>query len=135
MIEVWANRRNSPMAAELVAQLASEGHLAREANVEYFDPDQQDTGVDRAYHDGTDPRVPAFYADHGVPCELMPGIGGDARHTADSLARAVQGPGETSGQHYIEKSGTWYKLIGPDGEQIGKSQRSEDDAWALLEDD
>ncbi|MGK7311446.1 MAG: translation initiation factor IF-2 [Candidatus Longimicrobiales bacterium M2_2A_002] len=35
--------------------------------------------------------------------------------------------------YYVEQSGSWYKLFGPDGEQVGKSQRSEDAAWALLE--
>ena len=31
----------------------------------------------------------------------------------------------------VEQNGVWFKLIGPDG-QVGKSQRSEADAWALL---
>lgn len=35
-------------------------------------------------------------------------------------------------EHRVEQSGAWYKLYGPDG-QVGKSQRSEADAWALLD--
>lgn len=33
-----------------------------------------------------------------------------------------------------ERSGAWIKLIGPDGQQVGKSVRTEAEAWALLED-
>ena len=41
--------------------------------------------------------------------------------------------GDPRAGYEVEQSGTWYKLIGPDGEQVGKSQRSEEDAWALLD--
>lgn len=43
------------------------------------------------------------------------------------------GPAGIDG-YRVEKNGTWYSLIGPDGEKVGTSQRSEADAWALLED-
>ncbi len=33
----------------------------------------------------------------------------------------------------VEQSGQWHKLIGPDGEQVGRSQRTEALAWALLD--
>lgn len=33
----------------------------------------------------------------------------------------------------VEQSGTWHKLIGPDGVQVGKAQRSEEAAWAEME--
>jgi hypothetical protein len=31
----------------------------------------------------------------------------------------------------VEQNGAWFSLIGPDG-KVGKSQRSAEDAWALL---
>lgn len=36
-------------------------------------------------------------------------------------------------EYRVEKSGQWFRLIGPDGEQVGKSQRREAAAWALRE--
>lgn len=39
---------------------------------------------------------------------------------------------EPEGGYEVVQSGTWYKLMGPDGQQVGKSQRSESDAWQEL---
>lgn len=74
------------------------------------------------YHDGQAEACTRLYvtpaaefvaADYGVPCEVV---------------RFGEAP-----EYTVEQSGTWYKLIGPDGEQVGKSQRSESAAWRELE--
>lgn len=32
----------------------------------------------------------------------------------------------------VEQNGQWFSLMGPDGEKVGKSQRSYDEAFALI---
>jgi hypothetical protein len=123
MIEVYARRANTKAAQALVRQLQADGRNAREGNSAWFDPAQIDRSVVHVYHDGSDARIPAAYEPLGIPCELIPAF---APETA---------PLESATGHRVEQSGTWYKLIDPDGEQVGKSQRSEADAWALLEGD
>lgn len=46
------------------------------------------------------------------------------------MARTASDP---RGDYRVEKNGTWYSLIGPDGEKVGASKRSEAEAWAQLE--
>lgn len=74
------------------------------------------------YHDGQAETCDRLYvtpaaefvaADYAVPFEVV---------------RFGEAP-----EYSVEQSGTWYKLIGPDGEQVGKSVRSESEAWRLLE--
>lgn len=118
MIEVFARRANSEVAGHLVRKLRAEGRAARENNPRYFEPDQIDSQTVLVYHDGTDPLVPWAYQQCGIECELIPGLG-ESRHGATD-------------SYHLEKSGQWFKLIGPDG-QVGKSKRTEADAWAQLE--
>lgn len=57
------------------------------------------------------------------------------RRLAEPTKQAPAPEAPATGDGYrVEKTGTWYALIGPDGEKVGTSQRSEADAWALLED-
>jgi len=44
-----------------------------------------------------------------------------------------EGEGLPDGYH-VEQSGSWYKLIGPDGEQVGNAKRSRDEAVAQVGD-
>jgi len=120
MIEVFARRTNSPAAAAFVAELRADGRSAREGNAALFDPEQIDRNAVKVYHDGGVAAIPATYEPLGIPCEIIPGLEPETEPERKALS--------------VEKSGTWYKLIGPDGEQIGKSQRSKADAWALAED-
>ena len=41
-------------------------------------------------------------------------------------------PPEVPEGYTLEQSGQWWKLIDPDGEQVGKSQRTREDAVALV---
>lgn len=122
MIEVFARRTNTRQAAALVERLRAEGRHAREGNADLFDAEQIDRSVVMVYHDGEVSRIPAAYAPLDIPCELIPGL---EPETAPE-------PEEPTGMRVV-KSGPWHKLLGPDGEQIGKAQRSEADAWALAE--
>lgn len=116
MIAVYFKPRNRDRAESVIRRLRDEGHQVRAANAEYFESDQLEP-VDVVYHDGTEPLVPEAYGPRGIDCESF-------------APRRPTSPGPGSGYH-VERSGSWYKLIGPAGEQIGKSQRTEDDAWAL----
>jgi hypothetical protein len=44
-----------------------------------------------------------------------------------------EGGNPRDGYSVEARKGGWHALIGPDGKQIGSSQRTEADAWALLE--
>ena len=131
MIEVYAFRRNSPAAAAFVEQLRAEGHRARELNSQFFRREQADRGAERVYHDGGTLVIPDFYEGLGVPCALIPGLEperGVEVPTGPVLAEVyTPDPGEA---YRVEQNGAWYTLIGPDGEKVGKAQRSEQDAWA-----
>lgn len=35
--------------------------------------------------------------------------------------------------HTVECERGWYRLLAPDGEQVGKAKRTEAEAWAILE--
>lgn len=130
MIEVYARRANSPEAAAFVKKQRSEGKNARETNARYFDPEQADLTVERVYHDGEVPAIPYFYGQKDIPCEIIPGFRGEVRHEAPDEA-----PEDVRDGYHVEQSGPWYALMGPDGEKIGKSQRSAEEAWAQLEED
>ena len=58
----------------------------------------------------------------------------EAAPEAEGAEEAPESEAARPAGYYVERSGSWYKLFGPDDEQVGKSQRSEEDAWALLED-
>lgn len=124
MIEVFARRRNSPLAAGFVARLRAEGKTAREGNARYFEPLQLDPKTELVYHDGEAGAIPVRCAELGIPCELIPGA-----------APETAAPTETPpvGEYRVDQRGQWFSLIGPDGEKVGKSQRSEAEAWALRE--
>lgn len=138
--EVYAHRRNSPVAVAFVAELRASGMRARELNSRFFEPGQAAPGAVCVYHDGDNPEIPAHYEAQGVECKLIPGVTperGIARSRPEpvltpDIAEPVDSKSGRDG-YTVEQSGTWHKLIGPDGEQIGKSKRSEAEAWALLE--
>lgn len=50
---------------------------------------------------------------------------------AEAREAAPVDPGQHVGYH-VEQNGTWFTLIGPDGEKVGKSQRSYDEAFDLI---
>lgn len=137
MIEVYAFRANTEAAAALVAKLRAEGRNAREQNSQYFDHAQVDKGAVKVYHDGGTLVIPHAYGKLGVECELIPGLSverGAETATEPVLAPEVVEPADEApaptGGFRVEQAGTWYSLIGPDGEKVGKSQRSEEEAWA-----
>lgn len=99
-----------------------DGIKVRLNTTRYFDPDQIDSTVERVYHDGTDPLIPWAHEQRGIESELIPEVRGETVH------------GDPEPDYRVEQNGPWYSLIGPDG-KVGKSQRSEDDAWALLDEE
>lgn len=129
MIEVWAIRTNSPAAAALVNRLHAEGRHARENNSAWWDPKQIDREAVHVYHDNAVPAIPDVYEAHGIPCELIPGLEPETQPTRPHKDRSQ------TGGYRVGENGTWFTLYGPDGEKIGKSQRSEAEAWALMPED
>lgn len=120
MIEVWAARRNSGIAAVLVAQLKASGRTAcRVMNTRYFDPKQIEKGIVQVYHDGSDPLIPWSYAKLGVPCEPIPGT-------------MPNHPAVQSEDWHIRTTGERFQLYGPNG-PVGTPQDTEAAAWAQTE--
>lgn len=94
MVEVWARRENSQLAADFVAQLREVGQHARENNSQWFDQMQIDLGVAVVYHDGTDPVIPYVYGEAGIEVRLLPGceerhVTGEAALAEDEAARVA----------------------------------------------
>lgn len=133
MIEVWSNRQHAEEAARFVASIEADGGAARQNDTQYFDREQADATVDKAFHDGTDFRVVAFYRGEDIPCEIIPGLVAPGRHTVESHAVAEAGLQLPRADYRVEYSHGWHRLIGPDGEQVGKAKRSEDAAWSILD--
>ena len=60
-------------------------------------------------------------------------VDGEVEGAAEAETDAEQG---AESRYFVEQSGAWHKLMDREtGEQVGKSQRSEAEAWALLEGD
>lgn len=133
MIEVYAHRSNSPAAAAFVEKLRDGGRPAREGNSRWFDPEQADLDVVKVYHDGSAADIPWFYEEHGISCEIIPTVEPETAHRAP--VAAPEDDTDTRDGHHVVNKGTWYSLIGPDGEKVGKSQRSEEEAWALMDEE
>lgn len=114
--EVYARRQNADAAAALVEQLRADGHAARSGDVRWFDPAQIDRTAVKVYHDGTDPLIPWVYAQHGIPCELIPGFVGETEHGGED-------------HHHLRKVEGGFALIDPDGNQVGEVCATEAEAW------
>jgi hypothetical protein len=119
MIDVWAHRHNTDHAQAFVQELQSQGRAARECNSRWFDPQQIDTNVVHAYHDGTRRGIAEAYRERGIACELIPGI--EALRVEDMPASDYE----------IVYRAPWYSVVGPEG-KVGKSVRTEDEAQAIL---
>lgn len=82
------------------------------------------------------PAVAEAYRARGVEVEeraapVLPAAPNDIPAPGEVIHEgAEQGAPQT---YRVERSGQWHKLIGPDGEQVGRSQRTEALAWALLD--
>lgn len=136
MIEVFAYRRNSPTAAAFVERLRASGQPAREGNSQFFQREGADLSVEKVYHDGGTLVIPDFYEGRGIPCELIPGFEperGQEIEAGPVLTDVYDVPEHSPDPGFhVEQNGAWYKLIGPDGEQVGKAQRSEAAAWEQM---
>lgn len=121
MIEVFARRPNEAEATEFVDRLLAESKVARLGNSRYFRAHELHRDVTHVYHDGEVALIPWACEERGIPCSIIPGFEGETRHEAY----------QPTADHHVVKAGSWYKLMGPDG-QVGKSTRSEAEAWAQL---
>lgn len=113
---IFAGRPQTAAADRLADELRAEGHFVVCASTRFYRGERY-PDADVILHDGSDARLEAVHPDKEV-------------RRFDSPAPAKPEP---LGEYHVTKAGAWYKLVGPDGEQVGKSQRSEADAWALLD--
>lgn len=110
---VYSAQSRAHEAQEFAAQLRESEEIGvLQCNARYYHGEVHNE-AEVVYHDGSEPRIPEVCGEHGIRCERWD----------DGVV----------GGYEVRQNGTWYKLFGPDGEQVGKSQRSEEDAWALLD--
>lgn len=121
MVEVLHCRANARDAEAFVADLRAAGFSARGGSVRHFDPAQVDRTVEMVFHDGSNPLVPWTYGKLGIPCDLIPGVGGEGTHAPDS----------TSEHQLVITNEGLFQLTGPQG-PIGDPKTNEADAWAEL---
>ena len=159
---VYSRRMDSVRALQAVAELRSDGHAASwrdtkdyRGEVEPCDAVVTDVERVRAAFAAKGVKVVPLTAPADLPpapVDLPPPLpveGGDpisALILAEPAApeppadppTPVDVPATSRFSGYrVDRVGAasmpWYRLIGPDGKKVGKSQRSEAEAWALLE--
>lgn len=127
-VYVYHSRANQAAAEAFVAELRTRDDVGVVigCRADRFNPAQAAGTL--VYHDGSSRVVVWAHEQVGVPVELFtePRLQPE-RSTEPELT-------VPSGTHTVERAGSWYKLIGPDGAQVGKSKRSEAEAWAILDD-
>lgn len=123
MRKVWiyAGRRNTERADALADEMRAAGdHVLRGFTKHYHGERHADAAL--ILHDGSNPLVGAIH--EGVT---------DVERFDAPEAPVKPAPQDPAGDEYeVVQAGSWFKLMGPDG-QVGKSQRSEAAAWALLD--
>lgn len=131
---VFVHRSHADEAIALVEELREAGDVAFYRDTHRFSGDTE--RADRVITDNA--AVAEAFAAKGIPSEpfsAAPEPTPEPDPEPEPAPADEGGDPVSDGEYEVEQSGTWYKLIDPDGEQVGKSVRSEEDAWALLEDD
>lgn len=140
-ILVYVHRSRAAEALALVARLHGNGNTALYRDTRGFSGDIEK--CDRVITD--DPRVANAHEAVGIeavpftsaPVEVprdipRPVVAERPDDAAPGVQVDAQGAGPIAGDYHVEKRGTWFSLIGPDGQKVGQSQRSEADALALI---
>lgn len=138
---VYVHRSRAAEALALVARLHGNGNIALYRDTRGFEGDIEkcdvvvtdDPNVANA-HEAVGIRVKPFAVSAvKVPRDLPKPV---TDERPDDAAPGVQvdarGTDPVAGDYRVDKRGTWFSLIGPDGQKVGQSQRSEADALALI---
>lgn len=127
---VYVHRSRATEALALVSRLHGDGNIALYRDTRGWSGDIET--CDRVVTD--DARVANAHYAAGIEVEAF--TASDPVEVPRDLPKPVTAkrpddiePGV--GYHTV-KRGTWYSLIGPDGQKVGQSQRSEADALALI---
>lgn len=121
---VYAAQSRTAEADEFADRLRRENNYGViQANARYYQGEIHTDAV-AVYHDGSEPRIPDAHEGSDVRVERWDQRTAEASETPTVAAR--------SDGHTVEQNGTWFTLYDPDGNKVGVSKRSEDDAWAQL---
>lgn len=149
---VYHSARRHAEADELVARLRASGEFATviPANSRYYNGEIHRGCV--VYHDDSRRDLVWAHERHGVELRQFAGreMGSEVRVDPEDLAQVVgvtqplpaarvtdppaeiarEVPEEQRGE-WVEQKGMWFTAF-RNGQKVGKAQRSEDEAWALL---
>ena len=114
---VWFHPRHADRAKEVADGIRG----AKLRNAKYW----QMEPCARAVVDPDAPEIVMAYREAGITAETWDG---------DVVAEPEPEGAKLPAGYEVVQSGSWYKLIGPDGEQVGNAKRSEDEAAAQMGD-
>lgn len=89
---------------------------------------------DVVYHDGSSRALVWAHEKAGIPCKLFGESATQVEKAPEEVAIEVPEAKEPEDDdalpdgYHIEQSGSWHSVIGPDGEKVGKSHRTEEAA-------
>lgn len=133
---VYHSQRRTAEAAEFVERLRASGDfgVVTPANTRYYEGEVH--AGDTVFHDGSSRRLVWAHDEAGVPVQLWtePDLNQEAPRASVSPEPAQPTPApdqSAEAAEQVRQNGTWFTAY-RGGEKVGPSQRSEEDAWALL---
>lgn len=125
---VYHSRANYEAADAFVASLRARGDitLVRQCRSDRW---EGDVLGDAVYHDGSSRALVWAHQEAGIRVELFGESATQVEREPDPIeVDSGESDDDLPDGYHIEHSGSWHSVIGPDGEKVGKSHRTEDAA-------
>lgn len=132
-IYLYHSRTNYEAAEAFTAELRARDDVALVSPAR-SDRWEGETLGDVVYHDGSSRALVWAHEEAGVPCKLFGESATQVERAPTEVAiEAPKAEEPDEGEdlpdgYHIEQSGPWHTVIGPDGEKVGKSHRTEEAA-------